>query len=193
MYQLLFLLWISELAGNRITTLTITHNTTNIFLKNMGGPEKGRWFVDLIKSRLLFLQQFFASLCQFVIGVHVILCTIFKCYMSCLWIYVALVKNMMRWWYNSLLYFLAIRSKIASSLVSPWKTWYCPSSWSGGTCIDLIVHEHLSFNFVRSTLKHGVVTTDGAWSYIHYIYIYISEESRDKSVTNQILGNGPFR
>jgi hypothetical protein len=134
----------------------------------------------LMKSRLLFLQQFFASLCQIVIGVHAILCTIFKYYKSCLWIYAALVKEYNAVMVNSLLYFLAIRSKIASSLVSPWKTWYCPSSWSGGTCIDLIVHEHLSVNFVRSILKHGVVTTGGAWSYIHtFVYIVV------KHVINQ--------
>ena len=69
-----------------------THYNSN-HMKNMDDPEKGRWFVDLMKSRLLFLQQFFASLCQFFKGVHAILCTILKCYRSCLWIYVSLGKE----------------------------------------------------------------------------------------------------
>ena len=114
--------------------------------------------VDLqtMKSRLLFLQQFFAPLCQFFIGVHAILCTPYSARYLCTVDLASgsmlhLSKNGMRFWYSNLLYFLAIRSQISSSLLSPWES----SSWSGGTCIDLIVHEHLSFNFVRSI-------TDGA-------------------------------
>jgi hypothetical protein len=43
--------------------------------------------------------------------------------------------------WNCDIFFTAIKIRILKI------TWYCPSSWSGGTCIDLIVHEHLSFNF----------------------------------------------
>jgi hypothetical protein len=73
---MLFLLWISALEGNRITTLTITHNTTKIFLKNIGGPEKGRWFVDdEVKTPL---RERFIS--ENLIGYWFIMCiTIYGC------------------------------------------------------------------------------------------------------------------